>query len=118
MFLNNFLKAVEPYQKFIGIIIGLVTATLFVNDYFATRNEVENIRCQLDAKTEALKKQNEVNGISKQLVEQMTLSTTEPSPQLTVDIDILRTQLEQVRIQQFEFETKAQKSDCVTSGGR
>jgi hypothetical protein len=120
MSVDEFVKVIDPYYKLTLIAFGLITAVFFVNDYIATKRGVANIQCQLDAKTEALKMQNEINDISKDLLDKTTqkLSNTSPKPQLEVDIQILNTKYTQASAQKTQLENKSISSDCATSGGK
>jgi hypothetical protein len=45
--LASFIGAVTPYKELIVLVIALVSATIFLRDYFATKLEVGVLRCEM-----------------------------------------------------------------------
>lgn len=91
--LETFLKKIEPYQKLIALIAALVTAVLLVINSFATKNELQLLRCQAIAKATAIEKGLEIDRTTKNLTDRKNDALSHgPSASLTTEI----TRLEQL----------------------
>lgn len=65
-------QLLEVFKKFRELVIALgvvVSALVFVRDYFATRIEVEVLRCQMDAGRMLIQARLDTEKISKELVD-------------------------------------------------
>jgi hypothetical protein len=102
--LASFIEVVKQYKELILIVIGLVSATLFLRDYFATKSEVGVLRCEMLIQVDMSASQAQLRDINGRIlnIQRATIPDDVPPP----------------RRRELEFELRSLEADRQRSQSR